>query len=386
MRGAQVCAWIGTVLLFVGYAARPCAAVPAFAKKYRLTCSTCHSIWPMLNAYGRQFKENGYRPSRTKPLSKAEHVKALGMTLFRGTPLAVRMSGTVLEWDQTGAMLIRPLREVAIFIAGNVMERVSAFFELAAEDATDWDPEAEMGKIGFHPLPALNVVIGYGPPLNVDPYQPLNHARFTRRVPMVVHAGFAAGEPLGGAAPFLSIYGRLWQRLFYTLGISSGVHDLEGADPKDWNVRIAVDVTSALMIGGFTIYGDRRTDNAIQWHYRRTGIDFQYQTYRWGLIGAYLRATDRRRPDGVVETHTAYYIQCYYILMAHNLRPLLAPFIRIERYTLPGSSAWTTDATFGMWFYPGENVRIGMETWRRMTAPAGEPRVARWQWTVDVAF
>jgi hypothetical protein len=36
-------------------------AIPAFARKYRTACSTCHSNWPELNDFGVAFKQNGFK-------------------------------------------------------------------------------------------------------------------------------------------------------------------------------------------------------------------------------------------------------------------------------------------------------------------------------------
>lgn len=36
-------------------------AIPAFARKYRTACSTCHSNWPELNDFGRSFKMSGFK-------------------------------------------------------------------------------------------------------------------------------------------------------------------------------------------------------------------------------------------------------------------------------------------------------------------------------------
>src|SRR5215469_5470285 len=36
-------------------------AIPAFARKYRTACSTCHNNWPELNDFGRAFKINGFK-------------------------------------------------------------------------------------------------------------------------------------------------------------------------------------------------------------------------------------------------------------------------------------------------------------------------------------
>ncbi len=36
-------------------------AIPAFARKYGLRCSVCHTVWPELSAFGQKFKDNGYQ-------------------------------------------------------------------------------------------------------------------------------------------------------------------------------------------------------------------------------------------------------------------------------------------------------------------------------------
>lgn len=39
----------------------PASALPAFARKYGLPCSSCHEGWPKLSYFGQQFKDNGYQ-------------------------------------------------------------------------------------------------------------------------------------------------------------------------------------------------------------------------------------------------------------------------------------------------------------------------------------
>jgi len=36
-------------------------AIPAFARKYNLACSACHTVWPELNNFGQRFRDNGYQ-------------------------------------------------------------------------------------------------------------------------------------------------------------------------------------------------------------------------------------------------------------------------------------------------------------------------------------
>ena len=53
-------------------------AVPAFARKYKTACTTCHTIFPKLNPFGEQFRRNGYRfPGIDSDSTKAEPI-ALG--------------------------------------------------------------------------------------------------------------------------------------------------------------------------------------------------------------------------------------------------------------------------------------------------------------------
>jgi hypothetical protein len=41
--------------------ARFSKSIPAFARKYSLPCSACHTTWPELNSFGQRFRDNGYQ-------------------------------------------------------------------------------------------------------------------------------------------------------------------------------------------------------------------------------------------------------------------------------------------------------------------------------------
>src|SRR5215468_3586646 len=50
------------VLLFILLVSCSSAnAIPAFARKYGMPCSSCHEAWPKLSPFGQQFKDNGYQ-------------------------------------------------------------------------------------------------------------------------------------------------------------------------------------------------------------------------------------------------------------------------------------------------------------------------------------
>ncbi len=48
----------GLMSLFAVSAAK---AIPSFSRKYKTSCSTCHYALPLLNGFGKAFKNNGYR-------------------------------------------------------------------------------------------------------------------------------------------------------------------------------------------------------------------------------------------------------------------------------------------------------------------------------------
>src|ERR1700693_2604141 len=70
-RTAILCLSVVTLLVSLP---PPAMAVPAFARKYGVRCTVCHEAWPVLNDFGRAFRDNGYRmnlgkdePSVTDP-------------------------------------------------------------------------------------------------------------------------------------------------------------------------------------------------------------------------------------------------------------------------------------------------------------------------------
>ena len=56
--GLLFCAIAGMTSLFPPSEAQ---AIPAFARKYAMTCTTCHTAPPRLNTFGERFLENGYQ-------------------------------------------------------------------------------------------------------------------------------------------------------------------------------------------------------------------------------------------------------------------------------------------------------------------------------------
>jgi hypothetical protein len=70
-------------------------AIPAFARKYNMSCKTCHSPFPKLKAYGDEFAANGFQ---LKDKDAPRYYVETGdekLSLIRDLPLAVRLEGYV---------------------------------------------------------------------------------------------------------------------------------------------------------------------------------------------------------------------------------------------------------------------------------------------------
>ena len=73
--------------------ARRADAIPAFARKYQLSCSTCHAPFPRLKPYGEEFAARGFRmeDASKEPARATYDVGDSLLKLPRDLPLALRM-------------------------------------------------------------------------------------------------------------------------------------------------------------------------------------------------------------------------------------------------------------------------------------------------------
>ena len=82
-------------LILITSLASDILAIPAFARKYNMTCKTCHSPFPKLKPYGDEFAGNGFV---LKDLDAPRYYVDTGdpeLSLIRDLPLALRLEGYV---------------------------------------------------------------------------------------------------------------------------------------------------------------------------------------------------------------------------------------------------------------------------------------------------
>jgi hypothetical protein len=76
-------------------------AIPAFARKYKISCNTCHVAIPKLKAYGNDFAGNGFLlPDGEEPKRAYVNTGDESLTLMKELPLAVRFDAYIQASDR----------------------------------------------------------------------------------------------------------------------------------------------------------------------------------------------------------------------------------------------------------------------------------------------
>jgi hypothetical protein len=81
--------------LMLSVTAEDASAIPAFARKYRMSCKTCHTPIPRLKPYGDDFAGNGFQlPDQDAPRYYVDTGDE-ELSLIRDFPIAVRLEGHI---------------------------------------------------------------------------------------------------------------------------------------------------------------------------------------------------------------------------------------------------------------------------------------------------
>lgn len=106
MRAGTLTRWISTALLMIvagSFLAEDAAAIPAFARKYNFSCTTCHAPFPRLKDYGAEFAGNGFRlPEGEEPARAYRDTGDETLTLQRDLPAAIRLDAWA-TWEGSDA-------------------------------------------------------------------------------------------------------------------------------------------------------------------------------------------------------------------------------------------------------------------------------------------
>jgi hypothetical protein len=107
-----------------------CDAIPAFARKYQISCQVCHSpALPRLKAFGEEFATAGFRMTQYESPRYFINTGDEKLSLFRELPIAVRFDGFVTyNFNDAGQADFGTPFVLKILSGGEISDKLSYYF------------------------------------------------------------------------------------------------------------------------------------------------------------------------------------------------------------------------------------------------------------------
>jgi hypothetical protein len=127
-------------LFTIALLASPTSAegIPAFARKYRTTCATCHAPVPRLNAFGEQFAANGFVLAVGEPPRDTIATGDPLLLLQNNLPLAVRLDAYITALSRRAAGQAAVDQQVPwvakVLSGGSITDRISYYMYFLASE------------------------------------------------------------------------------------------------------------------------------------------------------------------------------------------------------------------------------------------------------------
>ncbi len=221
-------------------------AVPSFARQTGLSCSACHTVFPELTSFGRNFKLNGYTLTGIKTINqskvKKDGSKSAILNLLSISPISAMFQTGITHVSKTipGTQNnnVEFPQQLSLFYGGQITPHIGAFIQITLDD--------ESGTFGMDNTDIRysnhsngKVPFTYGLTLNNNPtVQDLWNTTAAWGFPYTA-SGVAPGpgaapmiENLGGTVAGLGGYG-LVNNLFYFEFTGYGTAQLGSALPPD---------------------------------------------------------------------------------------------------------------------------------------------------------
>ena len=357
----QVLAFICFILVSQLFIAPDAQAIPAFARKYDVNCTVCHTRVPRLNRTGERFLENGYQLPGTEDGGTAKKSLLGDLTLdnvsnylgfrlrgniLRSVEYARRARGTNIAGNPQDRTEFGFPEVFSLFAAGTVTNNVGFFVELESNLEED-ETGIERAFLTFNNLGAhdwAHIRIG-----KIDPSAYSSYATLRQQFELVgdnsvdngsfmsptinrialspsafaskFHGLFdRAGTTILPTAPSLfhavaemgiDIHGRPFGDWFlYQVGVLNGANEPFGDsnNPKDWYLMTRFDLAQnayfSANMSGFSYFGSNNAKVAsradVSWS--RYGVAANVRYYMVDFYAAYVvdRVTDL--PDSLKNT------------------------------------------------------------------------------------
>jgi hypothetical protein len=344
------------------------SAVPPFARRYGLSCSTCHEGGPTkLSSFGEAFRDNGYRipgddaaylREPPLPLGNQARAKLFPRTIWPGwlpatVPLGIEglvdVNGTIPA-AASGLKSTLAFDATALLLLGGSFGRHLAFFGVAGGGTGGLTLQQLfiVGRSLFERWLGethLNLKLGFME-LDLFPVQPSLRRGFVPFLPDALVVGrdnFALATPTEA----IEVYGLLAGRIKWLFGVANGQKPIDdvtarrdlfaristklGGPRLDYRDAALGDEATTFNLGGSIYWGQGSVEPPLpEVRFRndvlRLGLDARLRTHGLDVLARAVLGSDGN-PDGTNSQvrHLAWMVSVEYAIF-----PWLQPYARYE--------------------------------------------------------
>ncbi len=395
-------------------------AIPAFARKYKTSCATCHVAFPRLNAFGEAFRRNGYQfpdggdaaATKEEPVSMGAegNKRAFPDALWPSTiPGSVPIS-VVAELEATYAPKetpkwnFAPLEgEFALLTGGTIGDDIAFYGEV---EVVDDAVEIERANVTFSNL--LGGTTGTAN-LKIGKFEPgvfsfSNHRRISARYGITTNTLGDNQWSLEATQKGIELHGVIGQgRLAYNLGLVEGRKNVSNSE-KDVYAHVNYKIggmrfdgvapekaaegptqpwqDNSVQIGAFLYNGVATLDGSpvgsanVNDGFTTIGGDVNIWFNRLNIISAFAIQSDESpfiATPGVRSNLTSFMAEASYIIY-----PWLIPLARYETSKVKDAPLSEDRIRSAIQFLVRANVRLALE-FNFTTEPSiTSPNTSKW--------
>ncbi|GBE36180.1 hypothetical protein BMS3Bbin07_00323 [bacterium BMS3Bbin07] len=317
-RTLHVALWLFSIAIMI-LPAEPAFAVPSFSRQTGASCAACHTSYPGLTAFGRQFKLNGYtstnlsqvkvQPSRSMPGMSINKIPNLSLIVQADESyLAKALPGQ----DKTNANFPK---EFGIYYAGRITPHLGTFLQLNY-NSSDGSISMDMSDVRYTGITGNHmwgVDINNGPTFedvwNSTPGYGWPYVENSTGVDPLVP--FLASEDIMTNVLGIGAYDYWNNKVYGYMGVYQSAK--QGNTPATGDAirdaapywRFAWTPTDNLEIGTFGFYAKYNPDlftTGNNQHVLDTGLDSQYQIYQDNSLYTFHARYVREKRSDITDT------------------------------------------------------------------------------------
>lgn len=360
-------------------------ATAQWTRKYGISCSVCHTVFPRLNYTGEQFMRNGYQMPETQdgdeigksqvtPRLVSDQLQNFFGVRLNFTPVEVKTADLTENGAKKTRVNVGRPDWIQLFTAGSIYKNVSIFIETEINTAEQRASNAWF-RLGFHNLwgrqGLTNVHVGKGSMM--EWHTVAGRLRMIgpgMEVLRSVRSSNNKGEDSvssAGAVPMVSFYGNRGP-LVYNVGVSPGAKE---SDPnRDKNVfgTLRIERTTGTLEGSaLSVWGMRGVDSATTSTAKKRNEFWRVSpaaVLRWqtvDVMAAYLYGRDENWTLAAGGAEKPLVFRGVTAWLSHQPTPTWQAVLGYD-YIQSGDDT-TLDfnkVTPSIWYLPRENLKIGV--------------------------